>query len=82
MAMERMYATKVRGYYREVLETCYDFCLDVTDVFYEEDGWRYFGVVTTATGYAAFKNYILINRIKDPADIEFDVFYTQTPLDD
>lgn len=72
--MRRLYVTKVRGYYREVLETCYDFYLDVTGVFYEEDGWRYFGAVTTATAYDAFKDYILANHVKDPADIDFDVF--------
>lgn len=72
--MRRMFVTKVRGIYLEVMYLVFACDSKVTGVFYEEDGWRYFGVVTTATAYDAFKDYILANRVKNPADIEFDVF--------
>lgn len=72
--MRRMFVTKVRGEYNEVIYLTFTCSTKVTGVFYEEDGWRYFGAVTTATAYDAFKDYILLNRVKDPADIEFDVF--------
>lgn len=72
--MRRMFVTKVRGDYQEIIYLVFSCSSRVTGVFYEEAGWRYFGAVTTATAYDTFKDYILTNRVKDPADIEFDVF--------
>ena len=72
--MRRLFVTKVRGEYIELIYIMSAFSAKITGVFYEEDGWRYFGTVTTATAYDVFKDYILSNRVKDPADIEFDVF--------
>lgn len=74
--MRRLFVTKVRRGYNDLICLLLTFMCStkVTGIFYEEDGWGYFGVVTTATAYDAFKDYILSNRVKDPADIEFDVF--------
>ena len=74
--MRRLFVTKIREGYSELTYLIFMFACStkVTGVFYEEDGWRYFGVVTTATAYDAFKDYILSNLVKDLADIEFDVF--------
>lgn len=72
--MRRMFVTKVRGFFRECWEVAFDLTHKVTYTFYNDGEWSYFGMTTTASTYDLWKRYILVNRMIDPADIEFDVF--------
>lgn len=82
MAMERMFVTKFRGFFQECYDVAFEFADKVTYTFYQDkEGWSYFGMITSASIYELWKQYILDNRMIDPDDIEFDVFYTYGPLD-
>ena len=72
--MRRMFVTKVRGFFQTCWEVAFDFTHKVTYTFYDDGEWSYFGMTTTASTYDLWKQYILVNRLIDPADIEFDVF--------
>lgn len=83
MAMERMFVTKTRGRCQDIMELLYSYRLEGTDVFFEEDGWVYFGAIGTATNYEWWCHHILdFGHMIKPEDIEFDVFYAHNPLND
>lgn len=73
--MRRLFVTKTRGRNQEIMDLLYAYHLDPVDVFFEEDGWVYFGAIGTSARYAWWCHHILefAHMIK-PEDIELDVF--------